>query len=108
MGHDRLTADLEMDHLLTRLHDITSPDVADAARTMLAAADQLDELHDRMRRNPVDFDLGYQLVAALVDGGYYREAEIQFAAALGLEFFEGDWETDDFRALIAHILREGA
>jgi hypothetical protein len=107
MSRDRLTVSLEMDDVLTRAHDISSPEVTDAARTLLAAADQLDQLNTGLRRNPVDPELGRQLVYALLPDGFYLLAELQLVSALGVERFEGAWDTDDYRALCSHILREG-
>ena len=79
----------------------------DAARAMLTAADQLDELHRQLRTNPVDFELGYQLVCALLPDGFYHLAETQLADAFGVECFQGDWHTADYRVLCNHILKEG-
>lgn len=109
MGRDRLTVSLEMDYALTRAHDITSLEVTDAARTMIAAADRLDELDARVpHHNPLaDVQATMQFLEALLPGGFYDLAESQLAAALGLEFFEGYWRPDDFRVLCQHILREG-
>ena len=106
MSGDRLSVCVEMDHALTRVQCL-EPDVLDAARSMLAAADRLDGFAQRFRVTTTDLDVIYGYLGALVPGGYYHQADTRLAEALGLEFFEGDWTSDDYRALCTHLLREG-
>ena len=106
MSRDQLTVSDQMDHALAQVH-CYGPEELDAARTMLAAIEQLGRLNDQLRRNPVDPQLGRQLVEALLPGGFYLTAEIQLALALGFDHVEHAWTRDDFRALCQHILREG-
>jgi hypothetical protein len=103
---DRLTVSIEMDQALAAVQCL-DPHVLDAARSMLAAADQLDALNHGLRRNPVDPELSRQLVHALLPDGFYLAAETQLARALGVEHFENAWTTDEYRVLCQHILKEG-
>ena len=106
MSRDQFTVSDEMDHALANVQ-CYGPDELDAARTMLAAIARLGQLNDQLRRNPVDPQLGRQLVEALLPGGFYLNAETQLARALGFDHVERAWTRDDFRALCTHILREG-
>ena len=106
MSRDRLTVSIEMDHALNRVPCLDH-EVLDAARSMLAAADRLDEYAQHFHARTTDVDVIYGYLGALVPGGFYREAETRLAQAVGLDCFEGAWTPDDFRVLCGHILREG-
>ena len=106
MSGDRLSVSLEMDRALHRVQCLDC-DVLDAARSMLAAADRLDGFAQRFHVTTTDLDVIHGYLGALVPGGYYHQAETRLAEALGLEFFEGAWTTDDYRVLCTHLLREG-